>query len=338
MLGEYLIDLRPYFVGELSSTDPQLVAGYTVSGKLVAMPYHAHIGVLAYRTDLLREYGYSHPPETWNELESMAARIQAGERAKGKKDFWGYIWQGAAAEGLTCNALEWQFAEGGGRIIENDKTISVNNPGAIRAWQRARHWIGWISPPSVVSYRELDTMNVWDSGGAAFWRTWQWDYRLTHWQESKMLNKIGYTSMPGGPGGRAGTLGGIGLAVSQSSAHPQEAIAFIRFCIRRELQSREDNAKTKPPQQPELYDLPMILDPYGHSAATNQNKSGVVTRPSIILDDAYERVSRAYFQAVHSALIGERSAPEAAAVLEKQLIEITGFKTGLPSKGGQLVQ
>jgi trehalose/maltose transport system substrate-binding protein len=48
----------------------------------------------------------------------MARRIQSGERAKGKKDFWGYVWQGADGEALTCDALEWQAGEGGGRIIE----------------------------------------------------------------------------------------------------------------------------------------------------------------------------------------------------------------------------
>jgi hypothetical protein len=42
-------------------------------------------------------------------------------------------------------------------------------------------------------------------------------------------------------------------------------------------------------------------------------------------------VSQAYSQAVHSVLTGERSAPIAAAALEKQLVAITGFKTGPPN-------
>jgi trehalose/maltose transport system substrate-binding protein len=111
IIDENLLDLKPYFSSEISSLDPELIASFTVEGKVVSIPYHMQIGVLAYRTDLLRKYGYTRPPSTWDELERMAARIQAGERAEGKKDFWGYVWQGAAAEGLTCNALEWQVSQ-----------------------------------------------------------------------------------------------------------------------------------------------------------------------------------------------------------------------------------
>src|SRR5215469_920508 len=253
ILADYLIDLQPDFATELSSQDSQLVSSYTVHGKVVAVPYHTHVGVLAFRTDLLRQYGYSRPPETWDELESMAARIQAGERAKGRKDFWGYVWNGAATEGLTCSALEWQVAEGGGRTIEEDETISVNNPAAIRAWQRAARWIGWISPPGVVAYHQTDSLNVWDSGNAAFRRSWEWGYSLTHPRESPIRDRTGYTSMPGGPSGRVGTLGGFGLAISRSSAHPREAVALIHFLIARELQSKADPIHTEPAQ---LYGLP----------------------------------------------------------------------------------
>src|SRR5258707_3538845 len=167
-----LTDLRPYFAAESSSMGPGVASSYTVGGKVVAIPYQNQVGVLEYRADLLREYGYDHPPRTWGELERMAARIQTGERAKGKRNFWGYVWPGAAAESLTCNALEWQVSEGGGRIIESDGTIRVNNPAAIRAWQRARRWIGWISPPSTAEDREIDATNVFDSGRAAVARDW----------------------------------------------------------------------------------------------------------------------------------------------------------------------
>ena len=330
ILDEYLVDLKAPAAAELSKEDPDLVAAYTVNGKVVALPYHPQIGVLSYRADLLREYGFAHPPETWDELEKMATRIQAGERAKGKKNFWGYLWQGAPAEGLTCNALEWQIAEGAGRIIENDKTISVNNPAAIRAWERAAHWIDRISPSGVVAYRELDSMNIWNSGEAAFRRSWQSDFRLSHWKTSSLGSATGYTSVPGGPAGRASTLGGTGLGVSRSSAHPKEAVAYVRYLARREIQSRQQRAYVDPPAQPELYDLPLELQPYALPAGSGQRRGGLVARPSTVSGLAYEDVTKAYMMAVHSVLTGEKKAPEVAAALEKRLVEITGFKTSAP--------
>jgi trehalose/maltose transport system substrate-binding protein len=330
ILADYLMDLRPDFATELSPQDPELVSSYTVHGKVVAVPYNTEVGVLSYRADLLRQYGYGRPPETWDELERMATRIQTGERAKGRKDFWGYVWQGAAGEALACNALEWQVSEGGGRIIEDDETISVNNPATFRAWQRPARWIGRISPPGVVAYQETDSLSVWDSGNAAFRRSWESRDRLTHLNESPIRDRTGYTSMPGGRGGRVGTLGGFGLAVSRSSAHPREAVALIRFLIASELRSKADPSHPGPSAGPQLYDLPKILQACASSAQLRQESSRLVSRPSNVTGDAYEDVTRAYVQAVHSVLTGKRGAPIAAAALEKQLVAITGFKTGPP--------
>lgn len=334
-----LIDLRPYLTAEIPLIEPQLLSSYTVNGKLVAVPSYVTMGGLEYRTDLLREYGYDHPPKTWNELESMAQRIQAGERAKGKKDFWGYVWQGTAAEALACNALEWQVAEGGGRIIEPDRTISVNNPASIRAWQRAKRWIGRISPPGVVAYRERDSMNVFDSDGAAFDRIWlvtpitkRGQGRQIYWRSSLPKVQTGFASMPGGPGGSAGTLGGSGTAVSLHSAHRQEAVALVRFLIRAQIQASEKESRAGGlPGQPVVYEPPSISKPQVRpKGAASQRVSNIVTRPSVATGPAYERATKAYFIAVHSVLTGRKAAPEAAAELEKQLIEITGFGTGPP--------
>ena len=269
----------------------------------------------------------------------MAARIQTGERAKGKKAFWGYVWQGAPAESLTCNALEWQIAEGGGRIIENNGVISVNNPATIGAWRRAKRWIGWISPPSVVAYHELDSQNAFDSGEAAFVRDWggttvtpRSASLLLYWGGRLMAGRTGYTSIPGGPGGWAGTLGGSGLAVSRHSLHPQEAIALVRFLVRARIESREWESASV--AQPELRDLPLISLPPDVSEKSSQRKAGVVSRPSSMAGHTYEQVARAYIDAVHSVLTGEKDAPEAAAAVEKRLSQITGFPIG-PAQAGQ---
>jgi len=298
------------------------------------VPYRGDIGLLFYRTDLLRQYGYRGPPKTWDELEAMAARIQTGERAKGKKDFWGFVWQGAAAEVLTCNALEWQCSEGGGRIIEEDKTISVNNPQAIRAWQRAARWVGCISPPSVVAYKEWDALNVWVAGEAAFMRNWPIAYAESQASGSPIRNKFDVTLLPRGKAGRAGTWGGTGLAVSRFSAHPREALELVRYLCRGDMQVKRSRVLSVPPTRPELYELPEVLEPNPHFALLSQAfRTGVVSRPSNLTGKNYEDVSNAYIQAVHSVLTGEKGAPEAAAALENELVRITGFEKGPPATG-----
>ena len=334
ILSADLIDLKPYFTAELSSEDPDLVASYTVKGKVIAVPYHTNVGVLFYRADLLEEYGYRAPPRSWDQLEKMAARIQQGQRAKGQKDFWGFVWPGADGENLTCNGLEWQVSEGGGRIIEADDTVSVNNPNAIRAWQRAARWIGWISPPTVVSYQEWDAKNALNSGRAAFWRGWASDYFLS--DKSSWLtirDRVGITSVPGGRAVRVGTLGGFGLGVSRSSAHPDEAMELVRFLVRRETQLETVRSHSERPRGLELHELPAILRAYSHfQAGQYQKGGGVVSRPSSLTGPKYEDITRAYIRAVHSVLTGKSTAPEAAADLEKALVGITGFKTGPPSQ------
>src|SRR5467141_2024384 len=334
MLAEYFVDLKPYFANEVSLQFPAMAAAYTVDNKLVAIAYRADIGLLYYRTDLLRRYGYRDPPRTWDELEIMAARIQAGERAKGKKQFWGFVWQGAADEGLTCDALEWQAAEGGGRIIEENHSISVNNPQAIRAWQRAAHWVGSISPPGVVGYREWDSLNVWVAGDAAFMRNWPSAYVDSQAAGSPIRNKFDTALLPGGKAGRVGTLGGAGLAVSRFSAHPREALELVRYLTRRDVQVKRSRVLSQPPTLPELYNLPEVLEPNRRFELLSQAfRTGMVSRPSNVAGKKYQDVTDAYMQAVHSVLTGEKSAPEAAAALENEMVRITGFKKGPPPGG-----
>jgi trehalose/maltose transport system substrate-binding protein len=333
LLDEYFIDLKLYFANEISLHFPAIAATYTVDNKLVALPYYANIGLLYYRSDLLRQYGYREPPKTWDELETMAARIQAGERAKGKKGFWGFVWQGAATEALTCNGLEWQVAEGGGRIIEENKMISVNNPRAIRAWQRAARWVGSISPPSVVGYKEWDALNTWVAGDAAFMRNWPIAYVDSQATASPIRNRFDISLLPRGKAGGVGTLGGAGLGVSRFSAHPREAIELVRYLCGKDVQVKRSRVLSEPPTRPELYGFSEVLEPNPRFGLLSQAfRTGIVSRPSAVAGKKYQDVTDAYIHAVHSVLTDERKAPEAASALEEELVRITGFTKGPPQE------
>ena len=338
MLSQYLLDLKPQFGTELSAQNPVVLESYMVDGKVVAIPHHAYIGVLFYRPDLLRKYGYREPPKTWQQLEAMATRIQSGERAAGKKDFWGYVWQGGIDEDLTCSGLEWQISEGGGQIIEHDKKISVNNSQVRKAWQRAARWVGSISPPGVIAYGKWDAQNVWASGNAAFLRSWTGDYALTSrgWPFSGSppvgISEFGLTNVPGGTAGQGSTLGGNGLAVSRTSMHPSEALELVRFLVRRDAQRKRESDRYEVPSNLELFDLPAIITVYSGHIKSRDRHGGLIARPSVAAGPKYEDVTRAYIREVHSVLAGEKTPAAAAAELEKQLVEITGFPTGPPSK------
>src|SRR5579864_6312170 len=54
LLADSLIDLKPYVPSEdIAAHFPELIANYTVDGKLIALPHNLNEGLLFYRTDLL---------------------------------------------------------------------------------------------------------------------------------------------------------------------------------------------------------------------------------------------------------------------------------------------
>jgi trehalose/maltose transport system substrate-binding protein len=326
-MAKYLLDLRPYFASEIAAEDPELIASYMVQGKLVAMPYNPNVEVLVYRTDLLADYGYKTPPRTWDELEKMAVRIQTGERAKGRKDFWGFVWSGAItaeSEALTGEGLEWQAAEGGGHIIEPNGTVSVNNKDVVRAWERAARWVGWISPPSVVSYTTTDAENkFWVAGMAAFQIEWSQTYEVGV-LDKPFRDKVGVTSLPAGKSARVGELGAYSLGISSASAHRAEAIQLIRFLIRRQPASMAARHFARKDRKAAYFEVPLVMRtiyPWWWNPG-EAGGSSVVLRPSAVAGANYEAVSHAYSQALHSVLTGKSTAPAAAAALEGELVQI----------------
>ncbi|TIV95803.1 MAG: ABC transporter substrate-binding protein, partial [Mesorhizobium sp.] len=235
-LASQLVDLTEATRDLAGAHFPSIIQSQTVNGRLVALPIFTDAPALYYRKDLLDKYG-AKVPTTWQQLQDTAKLVMDRERAAGNKDIWGYVFQGNAYEGLTCNALEWMMSNGGGGIIEPDGEISINNPKAAAALDRAKGWIGTIAPPGALGYQEEEARGVWQIGNAVFMRNWPYAYALGNSENSPIRGKFDVAPLPAGEGGHpVATLGGWNLAVSKYSKHPNAAIDLVKFIASPEMQ------------------------------------------------------------------------------------------------------
>ena len=230
IIAPHVVDLNEYLPeGYLDIFFPAMVAGQNIAGQQVAIPFFTDAAGLYYRTDLLEKYALE-VPTTWAELEAAAATIQEGERAAGMTDFYGYVWQGNAYEGLTCDAHEWLVSETGATFITPEGEVNVNNDAFIAALERAAGWVGGISPEGVTTYGEEDSRNVWQSGNAAFMRNWPYAYGLGNAEDSVINGLFDYAALPMGAGGApAACLGGWQIAVSKYSDNIEAAASVAAF-------------------------------------------------------------------------------------------------------------
>jgi trehalose/maltose transport system substrate-binding protein len=330
ILSIHAVDLADAIGWQGAEYFERIVSNNTAGGKLVGIPWYTDAGLLYYRTDLLEAHGFDAPPETWGELTEMATTIQEAERAN-NPDFYGYVWQGGAYEGLTCNALEWQVSNGGGNIVEEDLTVSVNNPQTIAAFEQARGWVGTISPEGVTTYREEDSRGVWQAGNAAFMRNWPYAYSLGQAADSTIVDKFDVTLVPMGDGEgaqHADALGGWQMMASAYSQNQPGAIAFCQYLTSRELQRSLAIEQSRLPTIVDLYDDQEVLEVNPFFAQLKDVfLGGAVARPSTQTSDLYNEVSTAYFTAVNEILTG--TAGDAAARVAQLAEQLEGIVSQL---------
>lgn len=324
-LAEQFVDLTEATKDVVGEHFPSIIQSQTVNGKLVALPFYTDAPALYYRKDLLDKYGKT-PPKTWDELAATAKEVQDKERAAGSADIWGFVFQGNAYEGLTCNALEWIKSSGGGQIIEPDGTISVNNEKAAAAVEKVKEWIGTIAPKGVLAYQEEESRGVWQTGNAVFMRNWPYAYALGNGDDSAVKGKFEVAPLPAATDGDqpSSTLGGWNLAVSKYSDEQEAAIAFVKFLGSAETQKVRAIELSNLPTIAALYDDPEVAAAQPFMPHWKPIFQSAVPRPSAVAKVKYNEVSSKFWSAVHNTLSGNGTAAENLELLEVELTELKG--------------
>jgi trehalose/maltose transport system substrate-binding protein len=320
VVAEHAVDLSESLSDLAALHFPAIVENNTIDDALVGMPWFTDAGLLYYRTDLLEKYQLQ-PPTTWDELTTSAQTIMDGERAANPA-FTGFVWQGRAYEGLTCNGLEWQVSSGGGTIVDDEGTVTVNNEQAIAAFERARGWVNTISPEDVTTFQEGESFNIWTAGNAAFLRNWPYAYAGSQ-EAPAVAGKVGVSVLPMGTGEgarNAATLGGWQMMVSRYSENQEAAIEFVKFMCSPELQTAFAVERSMLPTIGPVYDSPEVAAASEFIPRLREVfEGGAVARPSSVTGDLYPEISQIYSQTLNQILTGQIEPAEGAAQMEEQM-------------------
>lgn len=283
---------------------PASIRAVTVDGQLVALPWVADGGLLYYRRDLLEKHGYD-PPTTWADLQRIALEVGAKEGLS-----YGYVWQGAAYETLTCNALEFVWAYGGD-VLDGRGEAVFDSPASRAALQQMVDLISLgASPPEVTTYQETATLAAFEEGHALFMRNWAYAWDRLQAAGSPLAGRVGLAPLP------VSCLGGEALALSAHSQHPEQAFRFMAFLVGYEQQVQVAWRGIQPPALETVYlDAGLLADAPAFGAL-HAALSATRPRPQ---SPVYPEISAIIYTEVHTMLRGEQSVEATATAIQRRL-------------------
>lgn len=293
------------------------------AGHYYALPVFLDIGLLYYRKDLLKKYGYSGPPRTWPELLQQASEVQAGERSD-NPGFNGFLWQGAQYEGLVCTFLEFTASNGGG--IMQDGHVRLNrgaNAVALGFMQDLIRKYG-ISPLNTYTdMREEEVRRAFQRGDALFERNWLYAWNLHQGDGSAVKGKIGMTALPHfGEGHPVAALGGWHIGISRHSDMPAKAWELVRFILSHASQKKLVLNLGWYPGRSDIYTDPDVVTKMPYAGLLQEIFSRAVTRPNL---PYYDQVSDVIQRTVNGCLAGKQPPAESLRRMQSEIDHIAGI-------------
>ncbi len=301
-----------------------LVKGATYNGQVYGAPFFEDQGFLYYRKDLLTKAGLS-VPKTWQQLETDAATLKKKGLVK-----YGYVWQGASYEGLTCNFMEYLGSAGGTALNSGNTKATLDSTAGVQAATFMRSLItSGASPSAVTTFQEAQAMSAFATGQAAFLRNWDYAYSYanTASSPSSVVGKVGVSPLPsfsGQPSPGTSNIGGWNLYINPHSKNVAADLTFIKWMT-------GSAAQTTLATQFSL--IPTVQSVRTSSSVVSKNavlaivpKTRLIPRPAGT--PQYAKVSQAIYTNINSMLSGSTS-PSAALKTAANQINSSVSSSGL---------
>ncbi len=284
-----------------------LVSGATYNGQVYGAPFFEDQGFLYYRKDLLAKEHLA-VPKTWQQLKSEAAELKNKGLVK-----YGYVWQGASYEGLTCNFMEYLGSAGGTALNTTNTKATLDSAAGNQAATFMRSLItSGASPSAVTTFQEAQAMSAFATGQAAFLRNWDygWSYAQTASSPSSVVGKVGVSPLPsfsGQPAPGTSNIGGWNLYINPHSKNVAADLTFIKWMTGTTAQTTLATQFSEIPTVQSVRTSPSVVSK--NPVLATVPKTRLIPRPAGT--PQYAKVSQAIYTNINSMLSGS-SAPSSA--------------------------
>ncbi len=296
---------------------PGLVAGASYQGKVYGAPFFQDSGFLYYRKDLLAR-AHLPVPTTWQQLKQEALTLQHRHLVK-----YGFVWQGASYEGLTCDWMEY-LTDAGGQVFNAKGQPVMDSPAAVKALSFMRSLItSGVTPGAVTGFQEPQAMTVFNNGQAAFLRNWDYAYSNSQTKgQSRVIGKVGVVPLPTfapNKGTGYACIGGWDFYINPHSQHMQADLTFIKWMTGNKAQYILATKASEIPTNAAIQHNAEVrkLNPVMRIVS----QTHLVARPS--QTPYYAKVSQAIYSNLNAALAGQVSVQKALQTANNQLKSAT---------------
>ncbi len=293
---------------------PGSIQAATYNGQIWGFPFRTDAGVLYYRTDLLAKYKKP-VPATYDELFGTAKEINAKEGG----GLYALVGSYANGEGLTCNAVEW-FYSNGGQVVDAKGNVVIDSPNNVQILALiAAAYKDKLIPEGALSYGAVDARTAMYQGKQVFLRAWPKEYAMGQDpKNSVVVGKLGVAPLPRGPQGSQGVsvVGGWQLFLNKNSKHKDESIRFMKFYASAYAQKEHALKDTYLPTLQSLYTDADILKAYPFYTSFSDVLKHAVPRPQ---SPFYSEISGILSSEVQNAIKGNKSASKALADAQKAM-------------------
>jgi len=274
-------------------------------GKTYGVPWINDSKFFLFNKKMLADAGITAPPKTWDEVVTDAKAIKDKGLAK-----FPMVGSWKQAEAVICDWVQLAAAFGMTEFVDADGKALFNTGGGLKALQFMKKLLddGLMNPASL-GFNEDDVNATVSAGQAAMALNWTYGYAVMNdAKQSKVAGQVDVVGSPGqGDVATSGVNGGMALAVTKGSKHPDEALAYALSIASQK--SQELNTTLAFPMWTASFDNPELTksNPSFWAAAKTQF-SGLVARPVV---PYYTKLSNALQVAIQEALQGKVTPEEA---------------------------